>query len=141
MGFFVACLVRAHDNHNPAPVAPLQAARAEEEEGAKDEEVEEEEVVDDREEVADDSERHQESTKRTDVAADRGAPGDCAHASTAQREGGAVNRGASVLGEKGLGRRPSRLSLKRAKRSERGLRGGLLLKRHFARGFGRSAFY
>ena len=143
MGFFVACLVRAHDNHSnhsPAPAAPLQAARAEEEEGAKEEE-EEEEDVDDREEVVVDSESHQERTKRTDVAADRGAPGDRAHASPAQREGGAVNRCASVVGEKGLGSRPSRLSLKRAGRSGRGLRGGLLLKRHFARGFGRSAFY
>ena len=140
MGFFVACLVRAHDNHNPAPAAPLQAARAEEEEGANEEE-EEEEDVDDRNEGVDDSESHEESTKRTDVAADRGAPGDCAHASPAQGEGGAVNRGASVVGKKGLGSRPSRLSLKRAERSGRGLRGGLLLKRHFARGFGRSAFY
>ena len=140
MGFFVACLVRAHDNHsnhNPAPAAPLQAARAEEEEGAKEEEREEE----DREEVVADSESHQERTKRTDVAADRGAPGDRAQASPTQREGGAVNRGTSVVGQKVLGSRPTRLSLKRAGRSGRGLRGGLLLKRHFSRGFGRSAFY
>ena len=141
MGFFVACLVRSHDkaeekDASHAPHASLEAAcAAEEEESHKD----------NQREVVDEIGGQLES--KADKAAQRRAPsgrlsGQVPKGTTVPEPAhGAA--GDSIPGKEGArrGSQPRRPSVQRAAQNGRGLRGGVLLKRHFARGFGRSAFY